>query len=111
MLMTALTVDEVHARLHQVLLVEALPEQHYAAEHLPTAVNVPGQLTAALAASIAPDVSVPVVVYCSGPACGRSKVVAEAFVALGYTDIAVFPGGKEQWAAAGLPFDGARARR
>jgi rhodanese-related sulfurtransferase len=92
-----------------VTLVEALPAPHYDAEHLPGAVNLPGGLTPELAAGLAPDPARTVVTYCSGPSCGRSKAAAAAFVGLGYTDVRVYTGGKSDWAAAGLPFDGARA--
>jgi rhodanese-related sulfurtransferase len=92
-----------------VTLVEALPEPYYDAEHLPGAVNLPGELTADLAATLAPDRTRTVVTYCSGPLCGRSKVAAAAFTRLGYADVRVYNGGKADWADAGLPFDGSRA--
>ncbi len=86
-------------------LVEALPEAHFRSEHLPGAVNLPGELTAELAATIAPDRSRTVVVYCSGPACGRSRVAAAAFTRLGYRDVRVYAGGKAEWFGAGLPME------
>lgn len=91
-----------------VSLVEALPEPQYAADHLPGSVNLPGDLTAELAAQLAPDPVGTVVTYCSGPSCGRSKVAAAAFGRLGYRDVRVYEGGKTDWAAAGLPFEGSR---
>jgi rhodanese-related sulfurtransferase len=102
--------DQLRALLDtgDVTLIEALPETHYAAEHLPGAVNLPGELTAELAARLAPDREKTVVTYCSGPSCSRSKVAAAAFVRLGYTDVRVYQGGKADWAQAGLPFAGAR---
>ena len=92
-----------------VTVVEALPEPHYDAEHLPGAVNLPGELTADLAEQLALDRTRTVVTYCSGPTGGRSKVAAAAFTALGYPDVRVYAGGKADWAGAGLPFEGARA--
>ena len=92
-----------------VVLVEALPQVQYDAEHLPGAVNVPGALTADVAAALVPTIGTTVVVYCSGPGCTRSKVTAAAFARLGYTDVHVYPGGKADWAEAGLPLQGARA--
>ena len=44
---------------------------------------------------------------CAGPSCARSTVAA-AFRRLGYRDVRVYPGGKTDWDAAGLPFDGSR---
>ncbi|MET8093479.1 rhodanese-like domain-containing protein [Micromonospora sp. NPDC005220] len=49
------------------------------------------------------------VTYRSGPACGRAKVAAAAFSRLGYADVRIYPGGKADWAQAGLPLDGTRA--
>ncbi|HEX4817177.1 MAG TPA: rhodanese-like domain-containing protein [Nonomuraea sp.] len=56
--------------------MEALPGDAFAAEHLPGARNVPDQVSAELAERVAPDRSTPVVVYCSGPYCNRSKIAA-----------------------------------
>ncbi|MEU8615896.1 rhodanese-like domain-containing protein [Actinoplanes sp. NPDC048791] len=92
-----------------VTLVEALPAPHYTAEHLPGAVNLPGDLTAERAAQLAPDPARTVVTYCAGPSCGRSKVAAAAFARLGYRDVRVYDGGKTDWAAAGLPFESDRS--
>ncbi len=44
-----------------------------------------------------------VVVYCSGTGCGSSGEVAEFLKEVGYSDIHVFSGGWEEWAAAGYP--------
>lgn len=90
-------------------LVEALPTPHHDAEHLPGAVNLPGDLTPERVAELAPDLAGTVVNYCSGPSCGRSMAAAAAFTRLGYLDVRVYHGGKADWAAGGLPFDGARA--
>ena len=90
-------------------VVEALPADAYAADHIPGAVNVPGDLTAAAAAGVAPDPARTVVVYCSGPGCTRSRVVAAAFRRLGYRDVRVYAGGKADWWQAGLPIAGHRA--
>ncbi|ASR55732.1 rhodanese-like domain-containing protein [Cellulomonas sp. PSBB021] len=87
------------------VLVEALPAAHYDREHLPSAMNVPGELTPAEASRIAPDPRRTVVVYCSGPGCGRSKVTAAALQRLGYSDVRVYTGGKADWLAAGLPLE------
>lgn len=89
-------------------LVEALPAAAYEAEHLPGAVNVPDRLTPGLAAELVPDRASTVIVYCSGPGCGRSRAIAAVFERLGYTDVRVYPGGKVDWLEAGLPMEGDR---
>ncbi|WP_248965441.1 rhodanese-like domain-containing protein [Sphaerisporangium perillae] len=91
-----------------VQLVEALPIDAYAAEHIPGARNLPGHLSADVVAQMAPDRAATVVVYCSGPCCNRSKIAAAAFVQLGYADVRVYAGGKQDWAEAGLTFDADR---
>ncbi|WP_315092976.1 rhodanese-like domain-containing protein [uncultured Cellulomonas sp.] len=68
-----------------------------------------GELTAADAARLAPDPHRTVVVYCSGPGCGRSTVTASALRRLGYTDVRVYVGGKADWLAAGQPMERAAA--
>lgn len=88
-----------------VTVLEALPAAHYAAEHLPGAINVPGDLTPADAARLIPDLARTVVVYCSGPGCRRSTVTAAALTRAGYADVRVYAGGKADWFAAGLPME------
>lgn len=88
-----------------ITLIEALPAAHYDAEHLPGAINVPAELTAQGAARIAPDLHRTVVVYCSGPGCGRSTATAAALTRFGYPDVRVYVGGKADWFAAGLPME------
>jgi rhodanese-related sulfurtransferase len=90
----------------QATLVEALPRPAYDAGHIPGAVNAPGELTPRLAASLAPDRTGIVVVYCTGPACVRSRVTAAAFTRLGYSDVRVYRGGKLDWIQAGRPLAG-----
>ncbi|WP_084965116.1 rhodanese-like domain-containing protein [Thermoactinospora rubra] len=109
--MEGITREDLLALLEtgSVQLVEALPVDAYAAEHIPGARNVPGPLTAELAAQVAPDRDATVVVYCSGPYCNRSKIAAAAFARLGYRDVRVYTGGKQDWAEAGLAFEGSRA--
>jgi rhodanese-related sulfurtransferase len=110
--MRSVTRDEVRALVESgtATVVEALSTAAYEAEHIPGAVNVPGDLTAELAATVAPDPARTVVVYCSGPGCARSKVTATAFERLGYEDVRVYPGGKADWWQAGLPLAGDRDR-
>jgi rhodanese-related sulfurtransferase len=110
-MMRSATRDEVRALLESgtAIVVEALPAEAYEAEHIPGAVNVPGDLSADIAAAVAPDPARTVVLYCSGLSCTRSKVTATAFERLGYRDVRVYSGGKADWWQAGLPLVGHRA--
>jgi rhodanese-related sulfurtransferase len=44
-------------------------------------------------------------IYCSGPACDDSEMLARELYALGYTKLCVFKGGIEKWTEAGLPLE------
>ncbi|MDD3641988.1 MAG: rhodanese-like domain-containing protein [Candidatus Krumholzibacteria bacterium] len=46
-----------------------------------------------------------IAVYCSGPLCEDSEMLARELYALGYTDLRVFRGGIEEWTAAGMPLE------
>ena len=87
-----------------VRLVEALGPAFFADAHLPGAVNIPPDRVEHLAASLLPDRDELVVVYCSGT-CTNSESTARRLVALGYRDVRVYLGGKEDWIEAGLPVE------
>ena len=103
--------DTLRAKLEQgeeLVLVDALPPLAYAGAHLPGAVNIPPERVEALAAKRIPDPDVEVVVYCAGPTCDSSVQVAERLIALGYTNVRHYAGGKQDWREAGLPLEGGR---
>jgi rhodanese-related sulfurtransferase len=95
----ALSTDE------PVLLLEALPEKYYAAGHLPGALHLPHDRVEALASHVIPSKDQPVVVYCANDTCRNSHLAAEALERLGYSRVSVYPGGKQDWEAAGLPLE------
>src|SRR5262249_17308967 len=79
--------------------------------HIPGAMNVAGKPGVA-ASQYVPDVaqiervlsgkkSTPLVVYCSGPFCGRSKRVSEELVAAGFTSVRRYQLGIPVWRARG----------
>ncbi len=95
-----------------VTLLEALPPAHHAREHLPGALNLPHDQVDALAASLVPDRSTTVVVYCANLACQNSTIAARRLEQLGYTDVLEYADGKEDWIGAGLAVEtGAPAAR
>jgi rhodanese-related sulfurtransferase len=95
-------------RGERLVIVDALPPLAYSGAHLPGAVNIPPERVDDLAAKRIPDTGIEVVVYCAGPACDSSVEVAERLVALGYTNVLHFSGGKQSWREAGLPLEGGR---
>jgi rhodanese-related sulfurtransferase len=44
-------------------------------------------------------------VYCTGPLCDDSEMLAKELYTLGYTKLCVFRGGMEEWVEAGLPVE------
>lgn len=103
------TIDrhELERRIHDrsVVVLEALPPSYFEADHLPGAKNLPLDDLEQRAGALLPDRSASIVTYCSGPTCQNSRIAAEKLTALGYTDVRPFEGGKEEWLAAGLPFE------
>ena len=55
------------------------------------------------------DPSVEIVVYCANAECEDSVETAERLLALGYTNVRHYPGGKSEWREAGLPLERAGA--
>jgi len=103
--------DALRAKIERgedFVLVDALPPLAYAGAHLPGAVNIPTERVDHLAARRIPDTGTEVVVYCAGPTCDSSVEVADRLVALGYTNVRHYSGGKEDWREAGLPLEGGR---
>jgi rhodanese-related sulfurtransferase len=87
------------------LLVEALPQKYYRDGHLPGARHLPHDAVASLATSVLPDKTAPVVVYCASHTCRNSHIAAAQLERLGYVDVSVYPGGKQDWSEAGLPLE------
>lgn len=88
-----------------VLLLDALPPSYFEVEHLPGAHNLPLDQVDRLAPILVPDRATMVVTYCSGPTCPNSKLAADHLERNGYTNVHVYEGGKEDWAASGLLFE------
>ena len=103
-----ITRDELQQRLasnRPPLLVEALPEKYYADGHLPRARHLPHTEVAERAASVLPDRSAEIVVYCASKTCQNSHIAAKLLEQGGYANVAVYAGGKQDWTEAGLPLE------
>ena len=88
-----------------LVLLEALPEGYFLQGHLPTARNLPHDRVRQLAPTLLPRKDVAIVVYCASSTCRNSDVAAKALSGLGYEDVSVFPGGKQEWEEAGLSLE------
>lgn len=86
-------------------LIEALPQKYYDDGHLPGARHLPHDQVKELAPQVVPEKSAPIVVYCASDTCRNSNQAAAQLSALGYSDVAVYPGGKKDWEEAGLAFE------
>lgn len=95
-----LTRTELQARIAanpELVLLEALPEKYYNDWHLPGARHFPHDQARQLAASVVPDKSAEVVVYCASKTCQNSHIAANVLQQIGYANVAVYAGGKEDW--------------
>ena len=100
--------EELRTRLSSAsrpVLVEALPEKYYAANHLPGALHLPHDKVDTLAAGTLPEKSAEIVVYCANRQCQNSHIAAHRLSVMGYTNVSVYAGGKQDWEEAGLPFE------
>jgi rhodanese-related sulfurtransferase len=93
-----------------LVLVDALPPISFAASRLPGAINIPPASVDERAPRRIPDRESKIVVYCQSPTCDASVDVAHRLIELGYENVRHYPGGKDEWRAAGLPLEGGRAR-
>lgn len=105
-----LSVQEVQDFLKEGkgVLVDTLPPEHFESRHIPGAVNacVYEVNFMELLASVAPDKGTPVVLYGAGSKSYDCLFAADKLARAKYTDIAVFPGGLEEWRDNGLLLEG-----
>jgi rhodanese-related sulfurtransferase len=85
-------------------LVEALGSAYFADAHLPGAINIPPDHVDRLAPRLLPDLEEEIVVYCSGT-CRNSEATARRLEELGYSNVSVYPDGKEDWIEHALPVE------
>ena len=106
---TPITRQELWSRLERgpsIALVEALAPDFYEPAHHPGAVNITPRTPDPAAEQLLPDRSQTVVVYASAGHAAAGEV-AVTLMALGYADVRLYVEGKEAWAEAGLPLEGA----
>jgi len=99
-------VQDILAVLPTVTLLEALPVRYFDEGHLPGARQIPhDESLAQVAPRLIAHKAAPVIVYCASATCENSSEAAEQLLKLGYADISIFEGGKEEWRAAGLKLE------
>ena len=72
--------------------------KEYAIAHIPGTINV-SELEVQRISRLYPDRATPMILYCNGPSCGKSKRTSEQLVALGYTRVRRYQLGISVWRA------------
>jgi rhodanese-related sulfurtransferase len=93
------------------IVLDARPHREYAIGHIPDAQNVapkPGVSPSAYVSDVTEigrllhaDRTAPIVLYCNGPHCGKSKRLASELVAAGYRNVRRYQLGIPVWRALG----------
>jgi rhodanese-related sulfurtransferase len=96
---------------HSAVVFDVRPPKEYAIGHIPGASNVsakPGTSISLYVSDVAEvtrvlggDKSKPVVLYCNGPFCGKSKRLATELLEAGYTNVRRYQLGIPVWRALG----------
>jgi rhodanese-related sulfurtransferase len=93
-------------------LLDARPALEFSISHIPGAVNVAAKRGVPISTYVSDVAEVgrivkskaaPVIVYCNGPFCGKSKRLAEELAAAGYSNVRRYQGGIPVWRALGEP--------
>jgi len=93
------------------VVFDARPPKEYAISHIPGALNVRGKPGLSMSQYV-PDAAEieralggktgsPIVLYCSGPFCGRSKRLSEELLSIGFTNVRRYQLGIPVWRALG----------
>jgi len=93
------------------VVLDARPFQEFAISHIPGAMNVAAKQGVPMSAYVSDVAEIsrlvdgkketPLVLYCNGPFCGKSKRLADELVAAGFTDVRRYQLGIPVWRALG----------
>lgn len=95
------------ADLSPVIVVDAREPASYLQGHLPRAINVPAADVETLGPALPKDAQI--VVYCGGPECPHSAIVARWLAERGWTNVRHYEEGIAGWTQAGYPVEGGEA--
>ena len=91
----------------RALILDARPSVFFEQGHVPGALNLARDDFARDYRNLSPALKAatdrPIIVYCSGGECHDSRMVANALLTLGFSDVRVFTDGWDGWLAAGMP--------
>ena len=95
------------AESRSTLILDARPAYFFKQGHVPGALNLSRDDFAAdyrrLNPMLKESTDKPVIVYCSGGACHDSKLVANALLSLGFSNVRIYTGGWDEWSSQHLP--------
>jgi rhodanese-related sulfurtransferase len=101
--------QEFHSAVESksALILDARPSVFFEQGHVAGALNLARDAFARDYRQLAPVLKSatdkPVIVYCAGGDCHDSRLVANALMSLGFSNVRVFTGGWEEWSKARLP--------
>src|SRR5436190_34064 len=87
---------------------DARPPMEYATSHIPGALNVAPKAGVPMSVYVSdsaeigrlvPDKTAPIVLYCNGPFCGKSKRLGEELLDAGFTNVRRYQLGAPAWRA------------
>ena len=108
---TTITREALQQKLDQkepFHLVEVLSEEEFRRLHIPGAVHIQFNRIGTEATRRFHKTD-EIILYCMDPHCRASPIAAEKLENLGFTNIAIYSGGKQDWAEGGLPVQGEEA--
>ncbi|MHB9024040.1 MAG: rhodanese-like domain-containing protein [Armatimonadota bacterium] len=84
------------------ILVNVLPHEEFAHVHIPGSINVPLLVLRELAPLLFGEHDT-LIMYCSREECTASPTAVKILLQMGFTDVADYHGGMQDWIDAGLP--------
>jgi rhodanese-related sulfurtransferase len=103
-----ISLDELKERLARPsppTLVDVREKDEVRAGFIPGAIHIPRGFLEMQAEQKLADKSAEIVVYCASRTCQNSHIAAKVLEQLGYTQVAVYAGGKQDWQEAGLALE------
>ena len=92
-------------RKQGITVVETLAPERYREAHIPGALNIPPERIKELAPQLLPKKDAEIVTYCTYTHLHASEYAAREWAAMGYTNVAHYPEGKQGWMEAGFPVE------
>ena len=104
-----LTAKQLDAKIRSgnpPIVINVLDSGNFTKQRIKGSINVPLDQVSTLVPKIVPDKNAEIVVHCASYRCGASVKAGKALKALGYTNVADYKGGTQDWVKRGLPTAG-----